>query len=277
MSSTVSSIASQSREAGGQVVLEFERVTMAFGTRVLFRDVSFQVQRGATKVLLGEAATGKTTILKLVLGLLRPVSGRVRVLGHDVTRMPERELFELRRSIGMAFQESALFSSLSVRENVAYRLEEEGKLGEGEIEQRVRRCLDEVELGDVLDKLPADLSGGMQHRVSIARALATEPEIMLYDSPTGGLDPVTSAKIMQTIIQLRDLRRVTALLVTHRLQDGYLLASQRWDEQQKRLVAMDPRQSRTTFLLLCEGRVCFDGTAEELLRRQDPYLRRYLA
>ncbi|MGH9508128.1 MAG: ABC transporter ATP-binding protein, partial [Terriglobales bacterium] len=175
--------------AAADAVIRLEHVSLEFDGTPVLTDVSLAVRHGETKVLLGESGAGKSVLMKLVLGLLRPNKGQVWVFGQEVSAMPEAKLFELRRRIGMTFQESALFDSLSVRDNVAYRLEEDGRLTDEAMDERVRTCLKFVNLDDVMDKMPAELSGGMRHRVSIARALATSPEIMLYDSPTGGLDP----------------------------------------------------------------------------------------
>lgn len=258
------------------ILIEFDRVALSFDHQPVLEDISFQVRRGETKVLLGESGAGKSVALKLALGLLRPDSGAVEVLGERVSALPEPQLYELRRRIGMVFQESALFDSLTVRENVAYRLEEEGRLDPDHIEARVRACLATVELEDAIDKMPAELSGGMQRRVSIARALATEPEIMLYDSPTGGLDPITATNIMEQIIKLRDVNRVTALLVTHRLQDGFLLATHCWDKASNALVPAPERNLSTSFLVLHNHSILFDGGAEALLASGEPYLRQFL-
>jgi phospholipid/cholesterol/gamma-HCH transport system ATP-binding protein len=258
-------------------VIGFEHVGLSFGAQRVLQDIGFHVGAGETKVLLGEAASGKTLILKLTLGLLKPDSGRVVVLGRDVTAMSEDRLYELRRSIGIVFQESALFDSLTVRENVAYRLVEEGGLDDDAIDERVRTCLRFVELEDAIDKMPAELSGGMRRRVSIARALSTEPKVMLYDSPTGGLDPETSTTIMELIIKLRDVNGVTGLLVTHRLQDGFLMATHGWDQNTQSLRAVAAGESRTSFLVLHEGRVLFDGAANELVSTRDSYLRNYIS
>lgn len=256
--------------------LEFEHVSLAFGETPALLDVSFRVHRGETKVLLGEAGAGKSVALKLAIGLLRPDAGRVVVLGELVSGMPERQLFQLRRRIGIVFQESALFDSLTVRENVAYRLVEERNLASEAIEERVRYCLRQVEMEAAIDKFPAELSGGMQRRVAIARALATAPEILLYDSPTAGLDPITAANIMEQIIKLRDLNHVSALLVTHRLQDGVQLATQRWDAEQNSLQPVPAGESPTSFLVLHEHRVLFDGSALELRASSNSYLRDFL-
>ncbi|MGH9416763.1 MAG: ABC transporter ATP-binding protein [Terriglobales bacterium] len=258
------------------VEIAFEQVSLGFDDTPVLEDVSFAVRRGATKVLWGEAGAGKSVLLKLAVGLLRPDAGRVEVLGEAVSALPESVLYDLRRRIGIVFQESALFDSLTVRENVAFRLNEERRQTEEEIEQRVRTVLAQVGLEEAIDKMPAELSGGMQRRVSIARALATAPEIMLYDSPTGGLDPLTATTIMEEIIKLRDLHRVTALLVSHRLQDGLLMATHVWDAGSKRLRSAPEQATRTTFLVLRGHRVQFDGTATEMQASQDPYLQHFL-
>lgn len=257
-------------------LIEFDQVSLGFGGVAVLRDISFQVRRGETKVMLGEAGAGKSVALKLAIGLLRPDAGKVEVLGETVSALPERDLYELRRHIGIVFQESALFDSLSVRDNVAYRLEEEGRLSPEAIEARVRACLAAVELEEAIDKMPAELSGGMQRRVSIARALATEPEIMLYDSPTGGLDPITATNIMEQIIKLRDVNRVTALLVSHRLQDGFLMATHCWDAATNGLKPAPPEQSHTSFLVLHQQQVIFDGSAAALRASPDAYLQEFL-
>jgi phospholipid/cholesterol/gamma-HCH transport system ATP-binding protein len=258
-------------------LIDFEHVSLAFGEQPVLEDVSFAVRRSETKVLLGETGAGKSVVLKLAIGLLRPDAGRIEVLGEAVSRLPEEDLYALRRRIGIVFQESALFDSLTVRENVAYRLEEERRLTPDEIEARVRACLAAVELEEAIDKVPAELSGGMQRRVSIARALSTEPEILLYDSPTGGLDPITATNIMEQIIRLRDVNRVTALLVTHRLQDGFLMATHCWDPATNALRASTDEDHATSFLVLHQRRVLFDGRLQALRASGDSYLKQFLA
>jgi len=257
----------------------FENVFLAFEDLIVLDGVSFELKRGETKVLLGVAGSGKSTILKLCLGLIKPDSGHIYVLGHDVTTMSEEELFDLRSQVGIVFQESALFDSLTVRENVAFRLMEE-KLPEQEVEARVREVLRFVELEDAIDKLPAELSGGMRRRVGIARAIITHPEVLLYDSPTGGLDPITSTTIIELIMKQRDVARTSALLVSHRLQDGFMLASHYYDPEANRMKAVDGKPMRdvhTSFMVLREGKVIFDGTALDLGRVQDPYIREYIS
>jgi phospholipid/cholesterol/gamma-HCH transport system ATP-binding protein len=256
----------------------FEKVSISFEGRRLLDEISFAVERGETKALFGVAGSGKSTILKLTMGLLRPDSGAIYVLGQDVTRMKEEDLFELRRNIGMVFQEGALFDSLTVRENVAYRLIEE-EVPDSEIESRVREALRFVELEHTLDMFPSELSGGMRRRVAIARAIVTRPEILLYDSPTGGLDPVTSTTIIELILKQRDVYRTTSLLVSHRLQDAFIMATHYFDQKanEMRPIPAGVRDVRTSFILLREGKIVFDGTAQEIAASSDEYIREYIS
>src|SRR2546430_16230831 len=203
------------------IAVEFQDVSIAFEDRQVLDGISFQLRHGETKAIFGVAGSGKSTILKLALGLIRPDAGRIHVLGEDITQMREDDLFELRRRVGIVFQESALFDSLTVRENVAFRLLEEGKVGEDEVEKRVREALSFVELEHTVDLFPSELSGGMRRRVGIARTIITHPEVLLYDSPAGGLDPGTSNTIIQLNVKKRDVFKASSLLVTHRLQDAF--------------------------------------------------------
>lgn len=256
----------------------FEDVSLRFEDLHVLDKVSFELKRGETKVMLGVAGSGKSTILKLCLGLLRPDSGHIYVLGHDVTAMTEEELFDLRSQVGIVFQESALFDSLTVRENVAFRLMEE-KLPDDEVEARVREALRFVELENTLDMFPSSLSGGMRRRVGIARAIITHPEILLYDSPTGGLDPITSTTIIELIMKQRDVAKTSALLVTHRLQDGFMLASHYYDPATNSMKPVDskPRDVRTSFMILRDGGIIFDGTSHDLAQITDPYIKEYIS
>ena len=257
----------------------FDHVSIAFEDNVVLSGVSFQLPRGETKALFGVAGSGKSTILKLTLGLLRPDSGRIFLLGQEVTAMSEQELFELRRRVGIVFQESALFDSLRVRDNVAFRLVEE-HISEEEIDRRVREVLRFVELEHTIDMFPAELSGGMRRRVAIARAIITQPEALLYDSPTGGLDPVTSNTIVELIMKQRDVYRTSALLVTHRLQDAFTMATHHFDKDSNQLVALPKGQQSDiamSFLLLRDGKVIFDSDAHELATSRDPYIREYIS
>src|SRR5712671_1039799 len=256
----------------------FEDVSIGFEDISVLDNVSFELKRGETKVIMGVAGSGKSMILKLCLGLLKPDSGHIYVLGHDITTMTEEELFDLRSKVGIVFQESALFDSLTVRDNVAFRLMEE-HLPETEIENRVRESLSFVELEAAIDKLPSELSGGMRRRVGIARAIITHPEVLLYDSPTGGLDPITSTTIIELIMKQRDVYKTSALLVSHRLQDGFMLATHRYDQQSKHMkqVDGDVRDVHTSFLILKDGKVIFDGTGIELAQVQDPYIKEFIS
>jgi phospholipid/cholesterol/gamma-HCH transport system ATP-binding protein len=265
--------------AVGQAAIEFNNVRLGFDEGEILCGVTFSAQERETVILLGETGTGKTLLLKLASGLLRPDSGSIRVLGKDISGMPESELLETRRQIGFVFQEGALFDSLTVGENVAYRLYEDG-VGDEEIEPRVQEVLRFVELGHTSDKLPSELSGGMRRRVAIARALVTRPPIVLYDSPTAGLDPITSQTIISLILRLRDVYGVTALLATHRLQDGFALANFHFDPQSKKVRRDSSPESAgvapTRFLVLRAGKIYFEGSPDELMKSQDPYLQRFL-
>ncbi|HEY2391479.1 MAG TPA: ATP-binding cassette domain-containing protein [Candidatus Angelobacter sp.] len=257
----------------------FENVSISFEDVPVLDGVSFELRRGETKVVLGVAGSGKSTILKLCLGLIRPDSGKIYVLGHDITTMTEEELFDLRSQVGMVFQESALFDSLNVRDNVAFRLMEE-HLPPAEVEKRVREALSFVELEDAIDRFPGELSGGMRRRVGIARAIITQPEVILYDSPTGGLDPITSTTIIELIMKQRDVYKTSALMVSHRLQDGFTLASHFYDPASKHMKSSDGMPSRdisTSFMILREGKAVFEGNAHELGKVEDPYIKNYIS
>ncbi len=261
-------------------IVVFDNVSIAFEEKPVLDGISFRLAKGETKAIFGVAGSGKSTILKLTLGLLKPDSGHIYVLGDDVTQMTEDALFELRRKIGMVFQESALFDSLTVRENVAFRLLEEGDISEDEVEKRVREALRFVELEDTLDKFPAELSGGMRRRVAIARAIIAQPEILLYDSPTGGLDPVTSTTIIQLIVKQRDVYKTSSLLVTHRLQDAFTMATHYFDRNANEMRSLPPGargEVPMAFLILRDGKVIFDGDAHELAQSRDEYIREYIA
>ena len=262
------------------IAISFEDVSISFEGNLVLDGVSFVLERGETKVLFGVAGAGKSTILKLALGLVKPDRGSIHVLGHDVTQMREEELFQLRRQIGMVFQESALFDSLKVRENVAYRLIEEKDIPPEEVESRVREALRFVELERTLDLMPSELSGGMRRRVAIARAIVTQPEILLYDSPTGGLDPITSTRIIELIVKQRDVYKTSALMVTHRLQDGFIMASHHFDQRTGHMVENAPGEktdANTSFLILRDGKVIFDGAAPELAHTTDEYIKEYIS
>ena len=260
--------------------IRFEDVSLAFDDKQILNNISFRLAHGETKALFGVAGSGKSTILKLALGLMKPDSGRIYVLGEEVTQMSEKDLFTLRGRVGMVFQESALFDSFTVRENVAFRLIEDGDVAESEIDRRVREALSFVELEHTVDMFPAELSGGMRRRVAIARAIITQPEVILYDSPTGGLDPVTSTTIVELIVKQRDVYKTSSLMVTHRLQDAFIMATHYFDRKANK---MQPLASGTrsevpmAFLILREGKVIFDGDLDELAKSKDEYIREYIS
>ena len=262
-------------------VVQFEDVSIAFEGKPVLQEITFSVERGQTLVLLGPAGCGKSVLLKLANGLLKPDSGTIRVFGEEIDRLRRRELYALRARIGMVFQESALFDSLTVEENVAYRLHEE-HVPEAEAHARVVEALQFVELEAAIDKFPSELSGGMRRRVSIARAIVSHPDLILYDSPTGGLDPITSTTIIELVMKQRDVSHTTSLMVTHRLQDAFILAANRFDPATGGMKPL-PRDGPDhgidegmKFLLLNEGKIAFHGTTEELVRSGDPWVKRYL-
>ncbi|HYM10796.1 MAG TPA: ATP-binding cassette domain-containing protein [Bryobacterales bacterium] len=275
-------------------VLEFSNVTLLFDDVVALDNVSFCVETGASLVILGVTGSGKSVLLKLSIGLLRPDAGEIYLFGEKIDDMPERDLLPFRRQAGMVFQESALFDSLTVGENVAYPIvsQEEGAPPREEVGARVREALSFVELEEAIDKLPSELSGGMRRRVAIARAIVNRPRLLLYDSPTAGLDPITAHTIMTLVLKERDTANVTSLLVTHRLQDAHLLAGFRYDPARSGLVPAQrdgagaagpaaPRpaagqpQTQTRFLVLNKGKLVFQGGEEEMNRHPDPYVRKF--
>jgi len=261
-------------------VLEMKDVVKYYGDTAVLNGVSFRVLRGETKIIIGASGSGKSTILKLIMGLDKPNEGEIFVDNEDITKLRERELVRVRQKIGMVFQESALFDSLTVRENVAYRLYEQNA-HEEDIEPRVREVLGFVGLEDAIDKMPSELSGGMKRRVALARALIDQPNIMLYDEPTAGLDPVTSKKINELIIALRDIKTVTGVFVTHRMRDAFTLASEYATNggNQVRFRTEDNFLciANTRFLMLRDGKIIFEGPDEVLRRSNDEYIKRFLA
>jgi phospholipid/cholesterol/gamma-HCH transport system ATP-binding protein len=255
----------------------FENVTIGFENKPVINNISFTVKPGETRILLGPAGVGKSVVLKMADGLLRPDSGRIFVFGEEVSAMPEEDLFALRARIGIVFQEGALFDSLTVRDNVGYRLTEE-HLPDEEIDRRVIEALRFVELEHTVDKLPSQLSGGMRRRVAIARAIITKPDLILYDSPTGGLDPITSTTIIELVMKQRDVYRTSSLLVTHRLQDAFVLASHRFNREANKMEPLPEGHSDplTSFLVMNEGKLVFDGSTHDLVHSDDPFLKEYL-
>ena len=259
-------------------VVVFEDVSIHFQGPPVLQHISFTVGPHETRIVLGPASVGKSVLLKLANGLLRPCAGEIQLFGQIISKLPEESLLPLRRRTGMVFQEGALFDSLSVRENVAYQLRVEN-LPEKKIERRVRQALRFVELEHTIDLFPASLSGGMRRRVAIARAVIAQPDLLLYDSPTGGLDPVTSTTIIELIVKERDVYRTPSLLVTHRLQDAFMLTSHRFDVEQGRMVPLPKGQTdpNTSFLMLNQGHLIFDGSLHELVRSQDPFVKAFLS
>lgn len=259
-------------------VVAFEKVSIAFDLKPVLEEISFTVARGETRIILGPAGGGKSVLMKLTNGLLRPDSGTIQIFGDEITTMSENDLFKLRARIGMVFQESALFDSLSVEDNVAYRLHEE-HVPEQEAHTRVVEALKFVELEQAIQKFPSELSGGMRRRVSIARAIVSSPDLILYDSPTGGLDPITSTTIIELVMKQRDVSHTTSLLITHRLQDAFTLAMNRFNPEtgKMQLIPDGGVDESTKFLVLNEGKVVFDGTTYELVHSTDQWLRDYLS
>ncbi len=259
-------------------VVVFKDVTLSFGRDPILKNISFTVDHGQTLVILGPAGTGKSVLLKLVDGLLRPDSGVIQVFGQDIANMRERDLFTLRKRIGMVFQESALFDSMNVEDNVAYRLNEEG-MSPADSHKKVEEVLNFVELPTAAPKFPSELSGGMRRRVSIARAIITAPDLILYDSPTGGLDPITSTTIVELVVKQRDVSHTTSLLITHRLQDAFVLATHQFNKEANKmeLIPNGGIDNTTRFLVLNEGFIVFNGTTEDLVHSEDPWIKEYLS
>jgi phospholipid/cholesterol/gamma-HCH transport system ATP-binding protein len=267
----------QSPAAASKPVVAFRGVTIAFSGPPVLDNITFTVAPAETRILLGPAGVGKSVLLKLVNGLLRPDQGSIRLFGKEISHMPEEWLFPLRSRAGMVFQEGALFDSLTVRDNVAFQLIQE-QVPDDEIDLRVRKILGFVGLEETFSLYPAALSGGMRRRVAIARALIRQPELLLYDSPTGGLDPVTCTTIIELIIKQRDVSRTPSILVTHRLQDAFTLCTHHYDSDQGRMVPLPAGQTdpNTTFLMLEEGRLIFDGSLHQLLHTENEFVREFL-
>lgn len=257
--------------------MSFDRVSLAFDDHVVLNDLSFTVPAGSMRVLLGPSGSGKSVILKLVLGLLRPDAGEVTVNGQRVDTMSEPDLLKMRSDIGMVFQENALFDSLTVAENVGFRLTEES-LPDDEVDARVAEVLGFVGLADFADRMPSSLSGGQRRRVGIARAMASKPSLMLFDDSTTGLDPVIAASVDDEIVKLRDLEKVTSIVVTQQIRDGFYIATHKAEQQdgEMRILDADESETRAEFMVLHEGRIIFHGPAAELLASTDPYLQRFL-
>src|SRR5918911_720481 len=260
--------------------IEFRDVSLSFDDRKILDGLSFVVQKGETKIILGGSGGGKSTAINLILGLIKPDSGRILIDGEDITDYSEAEMMKVRKNIGMIFQEGALFDSLSVYDNVAYRLHEQG-VPEDEVEAEVRRMLRFVNLEDAIDKMPAELSGGMRRRVGIARALVGGPKIVLFDEPTAGLDPPTARTICELAIKLRDLEDVSSMFVTHEMNNVEYLTSEYaavndegeviFEEEGQKLCLIN-----TKIMMIRNGQIIFSGTDEQLKKQDDPYIKRFL-
>jgi len=273
-------VAVELAEPHAPVVL-FDKVCLAFDEKVILRDVTFDVRAGHTKIFLGASGAGKSTILKLMLGLLKPDSGTIWVLGHRVDQMNEAQLMGVRHHMGMVFQEGALFDSFTVGENVGYKLYEETTLPLAEVRQRVEEVLGFVGLSEHIDKQPSELSGGQRRRVAIARAMAAKPTLLLYDEPTTGLDPITSLTIDAEIIKLRDLEAVTSVIVTHQLRDAFYVstheASRDASGEPQIAAAAAAKVNEADFVMLKDGSIHFEGSADELRASTDPYMQTFLS
>lgn len=258
-------------------VLEFRNVSISFPGKSVLEDVSFTVGPNETRILLGPAGVGKSVLLKLANGLLCPDSGSIHLFGQEISQMPEADLFDLRTRTGFVFQEGALFDSLTVRDNVAYQFIQE-EAPDDDIDVRVREALRFVGLEQTFSLYPGSLSGGMRRRVAIARALIHTPELLLYDSPTGGLDPITSTTIIELIVKQRDVYHTPSLLVTHRLQDAFTMCSHRFETAENRMIPLPERQfdPNTTFLMLDADRLIFDGSLHQLVTSDNPFVREFI-
>ena len=263
----------------GSPIVVFDRVSLAFDEKVILREVSFTLIKGHTKIFLGASGAGKSTILKLIVGLLRPDSGVVWVNGERVDDKREAALMKVREDLGMVFQEGALFDSLTVAENVGYKLLEEGVPAE-QARARVQEVLNFIGLGDFIDRMPSELSGGQRRRVAIARAMAYKPRILLYDEATTGLDPITADTVDNEVIKLRDLEGVSSILVTHQLRDAFRVATHQAVRRDSKIdiVPADAQKcEEAEFIMLKDGRVHFEGHAGELRTSRDPYIRAFLS
>jgi phospholipid/cholesterol/gamma-HCH transport system ATP-binding protein len=258
-------------------VVAFQNVSIAFDGPPVLDDVTFTVGPAETRILLGPAGVGKSVLLKLTNGLLQPDHGSIRLFGEEISRMSEEALFPLRVRTGIVFQEGALFDSLTVRDNIAYQLIQQN-VADDEIDRRVHEALHFVELDQTFSMFPGSLSGGMKRRVAIARALIGQPELVLYDSPTGGLDPITSTTIIELVMKQRDFYRTPSILVTHRLQDAFTLCTHRFDSELGHMVPLPQGHAdpNTTFLMLEEGRLIFDGSLHDIVHTDNKFVREFL-
>ncbi|MCC7035342.1 MAG: ATP-binding cassette domain-containing protein [Acidobacteria bacterium] len=266
-------------EPAASTAVAFSHVSLAFDDAVVLRDLSFSIPKGSMRMLLGASGSGKSVVLKLILGLLKPDAGTIEVNGQRIDTMTERELLRVRADIGMVFQENALFDSLTVAQNVGYRLSEEAGLSPADVQARVEEVLGFIGLGEYMDRLPSELSGGQRRRVAIARAMAPEPGLLLFDDPITGLDPLVATVVDNEIIKLRDLEDVTSIVVTHQIRDAVYIATHEAVRENGtlRFVKSHPtRAHEVKFMVLHEGRLQFEGSAADLLGSSDPYLRDYM-
>jgi phospholipid/cholesterol/gamma-HCH transport system ATP-binding protein len=254
----------------------FDRVSFAFDDHVVLRDLSFTIPAGGMRLMLGPSGSGKSVALKLLLGLFRPDSGAIYVNGQRIDAMTEEELSPVRGDIGMLFQEIALFDSLTVNENVGYRLYEESDLPIEQVRKRVEEVLGFVGLEDYIERMPTQLSGGQRRRVAIARAMASRPKLLLFDDPTTGLDPITAESVNDEVVKLRDLEHVTSIVATHQIRDAFYMASHQAARNNGQLAIAETEASHATFMVLNDGRIVFEGDAAALLAAQDPFLREFL-
>jgi phospholipid/cholesterol/gamma-HCH transport system ATP-binding protein len=268
--------AQQSAHDNAAPAVVLDNVSYAFDEQVVLRDVSFIVPKGSMRILLGASGAGKSILLKLILGLLRPDSGAIYVNGQRIDSLPEHDLLRLRTDIGMSFQEIALFDSLTVAENVGYRLYEETDLPLEEVRARVAEVLGFIGLEEYIDRMPSELSGGQRRRVAIARAMATKPGLLLFDDPTTGLDPIIATTVDDEIVKLRDLEQVTSIFVTHQIRDAFYVATHEARKGNGRAEIAPVSVERARFMVLHEGRIFFEGTGAELLAAQDAYLKEFL-
>jgi len=271
----------QAQRDAQEPVVTFEHVQLAFDDKVVLKDISFSLLSGHTKIILGASGSGKSITLKIIAGLLRADAGAITVNGQRVDQLAERELMSVRADLGMIFQEGALFDSLTVRENVGYKLYEETDMPIEEVDRRVEEILGFIGISEHIDKMPSELSGGQRRRVAIARAMAFRPSILLYDEATTGLDPITATTVDDEIIKLRDIEHVTSLLVTHQLRDAFYVATHMGSRSANGDVDIVPatpeKERETEFIMLRDGLICFEGDADALRRSTDPYIRTFLS
>jgi phospholipid/cholesterol/gamma-HCH transport system ATP-binding protein len=285
---TISPVKSDSPEFGSSFyradravpAIEFRNVRLSFDNKVILDGVSFKVRKGETKIILGRSGSGKSTTIRLVLGLLKPDDGEILINGEDITFFTEAQMMKIREKIGMVFQEGALFDSLSVYDNVGYRLHEKG-IAEEIVEAEIKKMLSFVDLDDAIEKMPAELSGGMRRRVGIARALIGDPPIVLFDEPTAGLDPPTARTICELAIKLRDIQDASSIFVTHEMKNLDYLSQEYAIQDEDGEIVFEEEGERlclinTNIIMIHEGKIIFEGNEKELRANKDPYLQRFL-